>query len=194
VTIDSLDKALIVAWHEGWHPAALDAIAPMWRQRETWLPLYALLLIWLLWKQGWRGLAIAASAGATVGLADYLAAGVFKKIVGRIRPCNLDGLKEHLDLLTGCGSGLSFPSAHATNHFALAVFLSLVCFADRRMIKWLLVLWAASIALGQVYVGRHYFSDVIAGAGLGTFIGLLAAYLFLRLSPKPHSQTSTSVA
>ena len=185
MTIDSLDKVIIAAWHQGYHPEYLDAIAPWWRQKETWLPFYLLLIGWLVWRQRWRGLGIAAAGGATVGLADYLSAGVIKKLVGRIRPCNLDGLKDQLDLLTGCGSGLSFPSAHAANHFALAVFLSVVCFAERRYIKWALLLWAASIAIGQVYVGRHYFTDIFAGAGLGTLLGWLGGSAFLRLSPKP---------
>ena len=188
--IDSLDKAVIVAWHQGFHPAALDAVAPWWREKETWLPLYVALAAWLVWHQRWRGLFVAMAGGATVGLADYLSAGVFKKLIGRVRPCNLEGVKEHLDLLTGCGSGLSFPSAHAANHFALAVFLSVVCFAERRLIKWALVLWAASIAVGQVYVGRHYFSDIFAGAGLGALVGLGGALLFLRLSPKPAAPES----
>ena len=182
--IDSLDRLLIAAWHEGWHPAALDAVAPWWREKSTWLPLYVALLAWLLWRFRWRGLALAAVAGATVGLADFLAAGVLKPLAGRLRPCNTAGLAERLDLLTGCGPGLSMPSAHATNHFALAVFLGVTCFAERRLARWAALAWAASIALGQVYVGRHYFTDVLVGAALGALLGWLvgrAATRWLRV-------------
>lgn len=182
VLIDSLDQALVAAWHtsETWHPPAADATVPWLREKRNWIPLYVALLAWLVWIWRWRGLALAAAAGACVGLADFLAAGVIKPLVGRLRPCNTVGLREQLDLLTGCGPGLSFPSAHATNHFALAVFLAVTCFAERPWAKWVGLAWAASISVAQVYVGRHYVSDVLAGAGLGTALGWGAAWGFNR--------------
>jgi undecaprenyl-diphosphatase len=36
----------------------------------------------------------------------------------------------------------------------------------------LLFAWAASIAYGQVYVGVHYVSDVVAGALLGMLLAV----------------------
>lgn len=181
MNIDAWDKWAVRAWHEGWHPAALDAVAPLWRERSTWIPLYAVLLVWLLWRERWWGLLTAAAAGLSVGLANLTSAGIIKPLVGRVRPCNLVGLREHLDLLTGCGPGQSFPSAHAANHFALATVLCFTCFAGRPLLRWVSVLWATSIAVGQVYVGRHYPSDVIVGAALGAMIGYLVARLFLVL-------------
>ncbi len=187
MTIDSLDKVLIVAWHQGWHPAALDEVMPWWREKSTWIPLYILLLVWLVYSQRVRGFLLALAAGTFVGLADLTSARLIKPFVARLRPCKTPGVMEKLDILTGCGAGESFPSNHATNHFALAVFLAVTCFAERPWLKWLGLVWAASIALGQVYVGRHYFSDILAGAGLGTLYGLVGAYIFLQLSPKPHT-------
>lgn len=189
--IDAWDRWAIQAWHEGWHPAALDAIAPWWRDRNTWIPLYAVLLVWLVYRQRRWGFYRALAIATAVGLADLTSARLLKPLFGRIRPCNLDGLKEHLDLLTGCGSGLSFPSNHATNHFAFAVAVSLLAFSPeflgprwRPLLKVLLVLWATSIALAQVYVGRHYPSDVLAGAGLGALIGWLIAKIFAALETR----------
>lgn len=178
VSIDSWDKWAIQAWHEGWHPAAIDAVAPLWREKSTWIPLYIVLITWLLWRKRLWGFYNALAGGIAVGLADFTSAGLIKPLVGRLRPCNLEGLREHLDLLTGCGSGLSFPSAHAANHFALAVFMGMTCFAERPWLKWLAVLWAASIAVAQVYVGRHYPSDVLAGAGLGAMLGAIIAMIY----------------
>ena len=180
MSIDALDKALIVAWHEGWHPAALDAVAPWWRDRDTWLAPYALLVGWLVWRFRKTGAYLALAAAATVAVADTVAAGVLKKVFARLRPCNVPEVAERLDLLTGCGPGLSFPSAHATNHFALAAFLGLTCFAARPLPRVLAYAWAASIALAQVYVGRHYPSDVAAGTLLGIGLGWGSARLFGR--------------
>lgn len=184
MSIAEWDQYLIRAWHEGWHPAALDAVAPLWREKTTWIPLYAALIGWLFWRKRFWGLANALTAAIAVGIGDLLSAGLLKPLVGRLRPCNLPGLREHLDLLTGCGPGLSFPSAHATNHFALAVVLAVTCFAERPAFKWLVLLWATSVAVGQVYVGRHYPSDILFGAGLGTSIGLALGYAFNSLAPR----------
>ena len=48
-----------------------------------------------------------------------------QKSVQRPRPCQTEQLKEEIHLAITCGSGYSFPSSHATNHFALAVFVIL---------------------------------------------------------------------
>jgi undecaprenyl-diphosphatase len=49
-----------------------------------------------------------------------------------------------------------------------------------RRIRWPLHLWAASIALGQVYVGVHYPLDILMGAFLGLIIGNIVAKTYLR--------------
>jgi len=186
-TIDSLDKALILAWHQGWHPEVLDGILPWWRDQDNWIPLYIALIAWLIWERRLKGFYLALVAGATVGVANTVAAEIIKPLVGRIRPCNTEGLLEKLDLLTGCGPGLAFPSAHAANHFALAVFLGLTCFAERPMIKWITVAWALIISLAQVYVGRHYFTDIMAGAAIGSLIGFVGSLLVKRLNLWPSN-------
>ena len=191
-TIDSLDKALILAWHQGWHPETLDNILPWWRDQDNWIPVYIALLAWLLWKQKLKGLYLGLIAGATVGLANTVAAEVLKPLIGRVRPCNTVGLLEKLDLLTGCGPGLSFPSAHAATHFALAIFLGMTCFAERPMWKWITITWALIISLAQVYVGRHYFSDIIAGGAIGASIGMLGAWVVHRLALWPKSPTKSA--
>jgi undecaprenyl-diphosphatase len=67
----------------------------------------------------------------------------------------------------------SFPSDHASIAFALAFA---VYFADRRWGGVFLAM-AAAIAVARVYVGVHYFSDVIAGA----LLGFICAFLVHRL-------------
>lgn len=63
----------------------------------------------------------------------------------------------------------SFPSDHATIAFAIAwtIFLH-----SHKLGAWFLVS-AVLIALGRVYVGVHYPSDVLAGALLGAISALV---------------------
>jgi undecaprenyl-diphosphatase len=86
-----------------------------------------------------------------------------KLLVRRQRPV-LEGLPP----LGGAPSSLSFPSAHTTSSFAVATAMTRI---DSEAAA--LFVLAAGIALCRPYLGMHYPSDVIAGAVLGTAMGLL---------------------
>jgi membrane-associated phospholipid phosphatase len=68
----------------------------------------------------------------------------------------------------GAPSSLSFPSAHATSSFAAATAMTRV--DDTAALLFIL---AFAIAFCRPYLGMHYPSDVIAGAILGTILGLV---------------------
>ncbi len=86
-----------------------------------------------------------------------------KYVVRRRRP-QLAGLAP----LTATVSPLSFPSAHATTSFTAAgVYGALIPAAP-------LYAAASLFALSRPYLGVHYPSDVIAGALLGTALGVVA--------------------
>ena len=160
----------------------LDAVLPVYRDKLTWVPLY-LLVVFLLWRQaGWkRTLYLLLAMGAIIGVADQLAAGIIKPWVGRVRPCAAEELTGQVRVLVGCGGRLSFPSNHATNHFAVAVFLCLT-FVRRAGFRIAWLLWALSISLAQVYVGKHYPGDILAGALLGSLLAYLGYLLYRRLA------------
>jgi membrane-associated phospholipid phosphatase len=86
-----------------------------------------------------------------------------KLLVRRPRPV-LEGLPP----LGGAPSSLSFPSAHATSSFACATAMTRV--APEAAILFVL---AAAIAACRPYLGMHYPSDVLAGALIGTGLGLV---------------------
>jgi undecaprenyl-diphosphatase len=69
----------------------------------------------------------------------------------------------------------SFPSGHATNAFALGTLLSLAfpSLAAPSLAA------AALVAASRVVLGRHYASDVLAGALLGSATGTLVFALLL---------------
>ena len=86
-----------------------------------------------------------------------------KLLVRRPRPV-LEGLPP----LGGAPSSLSFPSAHATSSFAVATAMTRV-----DALGALAFVLALALALGRPYLGMHYPSDVLVGAGLGVLLGLL---------------------
>jgi membrane-associated phospholipid phosphatase len=86
-----------------------------------------------------------------------------KVVVRRQRPV-LEGLPP----LGGAPSSLSFPSAHATSSFACATAMTRI--APEAAFLFIL---AGAIALCRPYLGMHYPSDVVAGAVLGTALGLV---------------------
>ncbi|MBL7693021.1 MAG: phosphatase PAP2 family protein [Flavipsychrobacter sp.] len=161
-----------------WHTPVLDTVMPFLRNQWFWAPLYLFLLLFMPRTFGKYGWLWCAGFLVTFGLSDQLSAHLIKPIFGRLRPCNDPFLAPITHLLVDCGSGKSFPSSHAANHFALAVF-SGVTLAHMARWVWLAgLLWAASVAYAQVYVGVHFPLDVTVGGLLGAGVGLLTGKLF----------------
>lgn len=119
----------------------------------------------------------------TFAIADSTSSSLIKPEVMRIRPCNDVVFKDQIKLRVRCGSGYSFPSSHATNHFALGMFLLVIFYKRWKPIIWLSLGWAASISYAQIYVGVHYPIDILAGAILGSIIGIVTATVFLYFQP-----------
>lgn len=178
-TILQLDESLFFYINDGWSHSWLDAIMPIWREKTTWIPLYLMFLVYAFIQYSWKkAILFIFILAATVGIADQISSQLIKKNVKRLRPCNQIELQENINVLVPCGSGYSFTSSHATNHFAIATFVGFTLFNASRVALVLLFFWAATIALGQVYVGVHYPLDITIGALIGILVGHFCVYLF----------------
>jgi len=80
---------------------------------------------------------------------------MLKQIARRRRP-----LEEKV-----AGLNSSFPSGHTGNAFALATVLS----NQYPRLRIPLYLGATLVGISRIYLGRHYPSDVLVGAAIGTF-------------------------
>lgn len=164
--------AAVFRWiNSGASNAIFDAILPYCREKWFWAPFYLFLLAFLGLNFKQKSLAIIVGILLAAGLADYTSSTLIKKNLRRLRPCNEVALAASIHVRVSCGSGYSFTSSHAANHFAVAVFLIGVLGPAARWIRPALLSWASLIAFSQVYVGVHYPGDVLCGALLGAAIG-----------------------
>lgn len=105
----------------------------------------------------------------------------FKPLAARPRPYTWDGsVFQQIWEEMGCPSesDKSFPSGHmcAAMALATAVFLR----GDRK-ISWTAFLYAALVGLSRVYLGVHYFSDVLGGVFVGLIGGVLGYIISVRV-------------
>lgn len=161
-----------------------DWLMPLLRNARFWIPLYVFIIVFCLWKYKKQGAVLIILLALSAGIADFTSASIFKYNVQRLRPCRDPEVSRNAIVRVPCGTGYSFPSTHATDHFAMAAFL---CFVFSRKWRWIwlwAILWAASICFAQVYVGVHFPIDVTVGAIYGFFIGWLMSLLFKRFQPR----------
>lgn len=162
-----------------------DAVLPCFREKWFWAPLYLFVAAFSFLNFGKKGWVVVLGLILATGLSDLTSSRLVKKNVQRIRPCNDPAMVENLRLRAPCGSGYSFTSSHAANHFAAAVFLIGVFGKISGWVRPAALGWAAVVAFAQVYVGLHYPGDVIFGALLGATLGVLVLSLLKRAGRLP---------
>jgi membrane-associated phospholipid phosphatase len=151
---------------------------------KNWIPLYVLIIGFCLWKYKKQGIVIILLIAASPSVADFTSVQFIKPFVHRLRPCR-DSISSKTDIeRVSCGPGYSFPSAHAVNHFAVAIFMILIFGKKWRWIWFWGILWAGLISFSRIYVGVHYPIDVFCGALYGSFVGWLMSLLFYWLQGK----------
>lgn len=101
-------------------------------------------------------------------LAANAAGTLLKYSAGRARPYAEDG-KRRFTPFRFKTARTSFPSGHTVSAFSLAsVFAAR---SGSRAVKILAYSLASSVALQRVYADKHWASDTLAGAALGTAVG-----------------------
>ncbi len=176
--MEHLDHTLFRWINEGLSNPVFDVLCFLFREKMFWSPLYFFVAVFLFLNFGKKGWPVVLALVFAVALADQTSSQVIKKTVKRLRPCNQIELAEHLVRRVNCGGGFSFPSSHAANHFAAAVFLSGFFGQFFRRARWWFLGWAAAVSFSQVYVGVHFPSDVLAGGFLGAGIGWAVLQIF----------------
>jgi undecaprenyl-diphosphatase len=162
-----------------WDGAAIELAHEL-----RWGPFTELFVVASVWWMKWPLVAFVGAIGDAVrrqvlpvaALFATLAAGaaegltvLLKELTDRPRPPLAD---PTVHALIGIPDSSSFPSGHAATAFAAATAVGLL---HPRLRAPLLAL-AAMVALSRVYLGVHYWSDVLVGSLLGTAVGLTTAF------------------
>lgn len=166
------DAAVRAAVHSEASPPLTKACEAVTLLGKWPLPVFAIVLFFLLWRRGLTYLAWF-PIGAWVASSVLLEAS--KEIVRRVRPQPWFGIHAP--------SSWSFPSGHSLDSTVcyLVFALGLMALVRSRLSRWFV--WAIAVALPlaigftRIYLGVHWPTDVLAGwvAGFCLAVGIISS-------------------
>ena len=180
-----IDTEVLLAIN-GWHAPWADRLMWIVSAKETWIPLYLLLIGLLVWRYRQPShiaikclkkvpvcVVLIIAIAAAVGLADFIASGILKDLVARPRPSRVPELEGVLHTVNGYRSGqYGFVSSHAANTMACGLLFALIW---RKKIATIgLMLWVAMNCYSRMYLGVHYPLDIIGGLVIGALVAVAA--------------------
>ena len=193
--IDTLQRCdqNFTLWLNSFSSPISDQFWQLMSDKTFWFPAYAICAIFLFKRLGWKkALIVLGSVILAFGICDQLS-NLVKYSVLRLRPSySIEMLHGRLNLLESRGSFFGFFSAHAANAFAMATCLTIGFRNDLKHTYnffWKgAMLWAGLVAVSRIFVGKHYFGDVLVGTIIGLtvgyFIGMLARYIIQKYLDK----------
>ncbi len=143
-----------------------------------WIGLYLFLLLLIYKHFKKHTIVIFLFALALITASDQLTSGLLKNMVQRPRPSHEPALAEKIHLVKDYhGGDYGFPSSHASNSFALAVFIFLILKERYNWLKFVLFSYAILVSYSRIYLGVHYPGDVLCGVLIGSLLG----YFYFRI-------------
>ena len=171
------DENLLMAIN-GAHSEFMDFVMFWVSDKFIWIPLYVVFVAMIVSKKGVKSAFIyLLFIILTIWATDQTCCTVIRPLVERLRPCAADNpISPMIHSVIGSRYGtFGFPSAHAANTFALAMFLSLLF--RKKWLTCLLFLWAFMVSYSRVYLAAHYPGDILAGFMVGGIYALAFFYV-----------------
>jgi len=160
------------------HSAFFDLLMWQFSNKLFWSPLY----VWFLWelykkfpKKYWT---VLIAVVLMIVVSDQLS-NLVKNSVMRLRPSHEMHLFGQVHVVNNYrGGDFGFYSAHASNAFAVAMFLILSLGGKpKHLICAIAIIYASLTAYSRIYLGVHYPSDVATGMMIGCLLGIGTAVL-----------------
>jgi len=170
----SIDLTVFYFFNQTISTGFLDKFFSIITDVNKWYIAYVILVGIAFFKGGRRGKIAVIGLILLIVVTDQTGYRILKDFFERVRPCNVLA-----DVITpvGCAGGFSFPSNHALNNFAAAVFLLRLFPAY----KWIFLIVATLVSISRIYLGVHYPSDVLGGALIGAAFGYLFSIATIKL-------------
>ena len=167
---------------------------PFWilvSEKWFWIPLYVIFLYFLYKNFNKKSLFYILLFVALGITASDQIANIFKFGFERLRPCHdpsLEGLLREVK----CGGKFGFYSAHSSNSFFVATYLTILLGKKIKQLPYFLFVWAAIVAYSRVYLGMHFPGDIIVGAIMGILLAIFFGILAKKVIRKSEVKTQDS--
>lgn len=172
-----------------WNSSISDPFWEFMSDIPVWIPMYLLIVIYIIWRLGWKkGAIVVTAALLTFGFCDQFS-NIIKEAVARLRPLNDEYMIANGLHILEKGGKYGFFSAHSANAFGLATSTLIGLRIDKRLkyrgyAAWMYS-WATLVAVSRIFVGKHYLGDCLVGIIVGAAAGLAFASL-AKLIIKQH--------
>jgi len=178
--LKTIDTVLFL-YLNGLHNAFFDAIMYWLSNKLIWIPMYLLIVFFMIRRYKMRGVLMLLFVILAITLCDETASGLLKNTVQRLRPSHDPALAGLVHLSKAGPGGLyGFASSHAANVFGLATFIWFVFDEKFKLLKYWLFFWAILVSYSRIYNGVHYPGDVLAGSFIGMAYGYLMAKAYFK--------------
>lgn len=174
--LHSIDQEITLAINSV-HCTLSDQLWVFMSDKKVWVPFYMLTLALLVWRLGWKKTLITTISIVIAIVACDQLGNVVKDSVCRLRPCyDTYMLDNGLHILEGRGHHFGFYSAHAADSFGF-VACALLCLYgldkknNHHPYAATGLTWAFMVSISRVFVGKHFFGDILVGAMVGCLIG-----------------------
>jgi len=146
---------------------------------KTWIPLFILFLVLILWKYPKReALFVLLTILMTVWFVATIT-DLTKYSVARLRPNNAEEINTLIRILK-TPSTYSFFSGHSSSSFSATT--AVVLFLRHRFKWcWLFYIWPLLFVSSRIFVGVHFPVDILVGSAVGVISALFFYMIYVRV-------------